>query len=44
VVGKTCAAKLIKIYNLVKYGRRKEIVTKAMPMNSLAFMTIRQMR
>ena len=30
VVGKTCAAELIKIYNLVKYGRKKEIVTKAM--------------
>ena len=30
VVGKTCAAELIKIYNQVKYGRKKEIVTKAM--------------
>lgn len=29
-VGKTAAAELIKIYNQVKYGRKKEIVTKQM--------------
>ncbi len=29
-VGKTAAAELIKIYNQVKYGRRKEIITKQM--------------
>ena len=36
VVGKTCAAELIKIYNLVKYGRKKEIVTKHMAKGILA--------
>lgn len=34
-IGKTCAAELIKIYNLVKYGRRKEIVTAAMDKGKL---------
>ncbi len=29
-VGKTAAAELIKIYNLYKYGRRKEIITRPM--------------
>jgi len=29
-VGKTCAAELIKIYNQVKYGRKKDITTKQM--------------
>jgi len=30
VIGKTCAGELIKIYNQEKYGRKKEIITKAM--------------
>jgi hypothetical protein len=29
-LSKTCQKELIKIYNLVKYGRKKDIVTKAM--------------
>lgn len=34
-LGETCKAELIKIYNLVKYGRRKEIVTAAMDKGKL---------
>lgn len=30
VIGKTCAAELIKIYNQVVYGRKKDITTKQM--------------
>lgn len=29
-IGKTCAAELIKIYNQLKYGRKKDITTKQM--------------
>jgi len=34
-LGETCKGELIKIYNLVKYGRRKEIVTAAMDKGKL---------
>jgi hypothetical protein len=34
-VGKTCAAELIKIYNQVKYGRKKDITTKQMDKGKL---------
>lgn len=36
VIGKTCAAELIKIYNQVKYGRKKDLVTKHMTKGILA--------
>lgn len=29
-IGKTCAAELVKIYNQIKYGRKKDITTKQM--------------
>lgn len=35
-VGKTAAAELIKIYNQVKYGRKKDLVTKHMTKGILA--------
>jgi hypothetical protein len=35
-LGVTCQKELIKIYNLVKYGRKKEIVTKHMEKGVLA--------
>ena len=34
-LGETCKGELIKIYNLVKYGRRKDIVTAAMDKGKL---------
>jgi len=34
-LGETCKNELVKIYNLVKYGRRKEIVTAAMDKGKL---------
>ena len=34
-LGDTCKGELIKIYNLVKYGRRKDIVTAAMDKGKL---------
>ncbi len=34
-LGETCKNELIKIYNLVKYGRKKEIVTAAMDKGKL---------
>jgi hypothetical protein len=34
-LGETCKGELIKIYNLVKYGRRKEIITAAMDKGKL---------
>lgn len=36
LVGKTAAAELIKIYNQVKYGRKKDLVTKHMTKGKLA--------
>ena len=35
ILSKTCQGELIKIYNLVKYGRKKEIVTAAMDKGKL---------
>lgn len=34
-LGATCQKELIKVYNLVKYGRRKEIITAAMDKGKL---------
>lgn len=36
IVGKTAAAELIKIYNQLKYGRKKDLVTKHMTKGKLA--------
>jgi hypothetical protein len=36
VLSKTCQSELIKIYNLLKYGRKRDITTKQMEKGKLA--------